>query len=349
MHAVRWGSGFLLLAAFGWHLAQASNSSLQIDALFAGVDAKSPGAAVLVVKDGQTVFERGYGEADLRTFRRIDEHTNFRLASVTKQFTAMAIMLLVHDGKLRYDEKLTEVFPEFPAYGKTITIRNLLNHTSGLPDYEDLMARQYGNTPDDQIPQIHDAGVLALLQKETTGKFPAGAKWSYSNSGYCVLAMVVEKISGESFGDFLRDRIFKSSQMANTVAYGKSKNEVVNRAYGHTRESDGWHQTDQSSTSATLGDGGVYTSLVDMARWDAALRDHTLLSEKEMQPALVPVQPTSAPAEENGHSISYGFGWFLDPYKGHARMWHYGETVGFRTSIQRFPKDNLTVVVLCNL
>ena len=107
MHAVRWGSGFLLLAAFGWHLAQGSNSSLQIDALFAGVDAKSPGAAVLVVKDGQTVFERGYGEADLRTFRRIDEHTNFRLASVTKQFTAIAIMLLVHDGKLRYDEKLT--------------------------------------------------------------------------------------------------------------------------------------------------------------------------------------------------------------------------------------------------
>jgi CubicO group peptidase (beta-lactamase class C family) len=323
-------------------------SSPQIDKLFASIDSKSPGAAVLVIQNGQTVFQRGYGLTDLRTLHKIDEHTNFRLASVTKQFTAMAIMLLVHDGKLRYDEKLTEIFPEFPAYGKTITIRNLLNHTSGLPDYEDLMAHRYGNTPDDQIPQIHDAGVLALLEKESKAKFPAGAKWAYSNSGYCTLAMVVEKVSGQPFGDFLRARIFQPLQMTNTVAYEKGKNEVVNRSYGYTKESDGWHGTDQSSTSATLGDGGVYTSLADMARWDAALREHTLLNEEEMQPALVAVKPTSTAAEENGHAVSYGFGWFLDPYKGHARMWHYGETVGFRTSIQRFPKDNLTVVVLCN-
>jgi len=347
MRVACWGLIFLLLTAFGWHLAQSSASS-QIDAIFANIDTKSPGAAVLVVQDGHPVVEQGYGVTDLRTFHKIDAHTNFRLASVTKQFTAMAIMLLVHDGKLRYQEKLTEVFPEFPAYGKTISIRNLLNHTSGLPDYEDLMARQYGNMPDDKIPQIHDAGVLALLEKETAGKFPAGSKWAYSNSGYCVLAMVVERVSGVPFGDFLRDRILTPLQMANTIAYEKGKNEVVNRAYGHTKESDGWHETDQSSTSATLGDGGVYTSLTDMARWDAALREQTLLNEKEMQPALVAVQPTSTPAEENGHSVSYGFGWFLDPYKGHTRMWHYGETVGFRTSIQRFRGDNLTVVVLCN-
>ena len=349
MRVVTWGiSVLLLLTILGSMPAPAPDSSSQIDVLFAGVDAKSPGAAVLVIKDGQPVFQRGYGVTDLRTLHKIDEHTNFRLASVTKQFTAMAIMLLVHDGKLRYDETLTEVFPEFPAYGKKITIRNLLNHTSGLIDYEDIMAKQYGNTPDDQIPQIHDAGVLALLEKETAAKFPAGAKWAYSNSGYCVLAMVVEKVSGEPFGDFLRDRIFKPLQMTNTIAYEKGKNEVVHRAYGHTKESNGWHETDQSSTSATLGDGGVYTSLVDMARWDAALREHTLLGEKEMQPALVAVQPTSAPAEENGHRVNYGFGWYLDSSKGHPRMWHYGETLGFRTTIQRFPKDNLTVVVLCN-
>lgn len=348
MRVACWGLTCLLLTAFGVHVAQGSAFSSQIDSLFANIDAKFPGAAVLVINEGKPVIQRGYGVTDLRTFHKIDAHTNFRLASVTKQFTAMAIMLLVHDGKLRYEEKLTEVFPEFPAYGKTISIRNLLNHTSGLPDYEDLMARQYGNTPDDKIPQIHDAGVLALLEKETAGKFPAGSKWAYSNSGYCVLAMVVERVSGVPFGDFLRDRIFTPLHMANTIAYEKGKNEVVNRAYGHTKESDGWHETDQSSTSATLGDGGVYTSLTDMTRWDAALRDHTLLSEREMQPALVAVQPTSTPAEENGLSVSYGFGWFVDPYKGHTRMWHYGETVGFRTSIQRFPNDNLTVVVLCN-
>src|SRR5215469_7535074 len=224
MRVTTWGiSIFVLTAMLGWMPAPAPDSASQIDALFTGIDAKSPGAAVLVIKDGMPFFQRGYGVTDLRTVHKIDEHTNFRLASVTKQFTAMAIMLLVHDGKLSYNETLTEVFPEFPAYGKKITIRNLLNHTSGLIDYEDLMARQYGNTPDDHIPQIHDAGVLALLEKESTTKFPPGSRWAYSNSGYCILAMVVQKVSGEPFGDFLRDRIFKPLEMANTLAYEKGK------------------------------------------------------------------------------------------------------------------------------
>jgi CubicO group peptidase (beta-lactamase class C family) len=160
--------------------------------------------------------------------------------------------------------------------------------------------------------------------------------------------MVVEKISGQPFGKFLHDRIFAPLQMSNTIAYEKGKNEVRNRAYGHTLVNGRWKETDQSSTSATLGDGGVYTSLEDLVRWDAALRAHSLLSEGEMQPAFTPVQPSDGPAREDGRDVSYGFGWFLDPYKGHRRMWHYGETVGFRTSIQRLPADGLTVVVLCN-
>jgi CubicO group peptidase (beta-lactamase class C family) len=317
-----------------------------------------------VLKDGHLVFQHGYGVTDLRTHHKIDEHTNFRLASLTKQFTAMAIMLLVHDGKLRYDETLTEIFPEFPAYGKNITLREILNHTSGLLDYEDLMAKQDGNTPsdgagvarapspvslpDDQIPQIHDAGVLTLMQKASTTKFPSGSKWEYSNSGYCVLAMVVEKASGKNFADFLHERIFVPLKMTHTIAYENGKSEVANRAYGHTAQGNAFRETDQSSTSATLGDGGVYTSLTDLTQWDNALQHHTLLSAAEMQPALTPVHPTGSPAEENGHPVSYGFGWFLDPYHGHERMWHYGETIGFRTSIQRFPKDHVTVIVLCN-
>jgi CubicO group peptidase (beta-lactamase class C family) len=343
-------AGWFLMSAIvlSQGLWAANPDPAKVDALFSNITASSPGAAVLVIKDGRTVFQRGYGATDLRTLHKIDEHTNFRLASVTKQFTAMAIMLLVHDGKLRYDEPLTEIFPEFPAYGKTITIRNLLNHTSGLLDYEDLMAKQYGNTPDDQIPQIHDAGVLALLEKASTTNFPAGTRWQYSNSGYCVLAMVVEKVSGQPFAQFLHERIFAPLGMTNTLAYEKGKNEVPNRAYGHTREGKSFRETDQSSTSATLGDGGVYTSLDDMARWDAALAHHTLLSVKEMQPALTPAHPTAALAIENGQPVSYGFGWYLEPYKGHERMWHYGETIGFRNSIQRFPKDGLTVIVLCN-
>src|SRR5204862_2169479 len=120
------------------------------------------------------IFERGYGISDLHSLRKIDAHTNFRLASCTKQFTAMAIMLLVHDGKLRYEDRLTDVFPDFPEYGKSITIRNLLNHTSGLLDYEDLMPSQ-DNVPEEKLDQIQDAGVLALLKQQTSGKFAPGA------------------------------------------------------------------------------------------------------------------------------------------------------------------------------
>jgi len=325
-------------------------SSNEIDSVFASLKSSdAPGAAVLVIQNGKPVFRRGYGITDLRTRHAIEPNTNFRLASFSKQFTAMCVMLLVHDGKLHYDDHLTDIFPEFPAYGKPITIRNLLNHTSGLPDYEDLLTAQYPNTPDDQIQQIHDAGVLKLLEQQTAGKFPAGSKWEYSNSGYVVLGLIVGKVSGEPFGEFLHDRIFAPLYMTNTLAYEKGKNEVPHRAYGHTKEKDGCRETDQSSTSATLGDGGIYSSLDDLAKWDAAFRDHRLLTEAEMRPALTPVEPTGGPAKNpDGSAVAYGFGWFLDAYKGHTRMWHYGETMGFRTAIQRFTDDNLTIIVLAN-
>jgi len=338
------------ILAFSFHtLAVAQVSTNQIDAIFASLKSTdSPGAAVLVVRNGKPVFRRGYGVTDLRAHHPIDSQTNFRIASFTKQFTAMCIMLLVHDGMLHYDDHLTDFFPEFPAYGKPITVRNLLNHTSGLPDYEDILSRQYPNTADDQIPQIHNAGVLKLLEQQTAAKFPAGSKWDYSNSGYVVLAQIVEKVSGRSFGEFLRQRIFVPLNMTHTLAYEKGKNEVPHRAYGHTKEKDGWRETDQSSTSATLGDGGIYTSIDDLAQWDRALRDHTLLSDAEMQPALTPVVPTGGPATSPEGPASYGFGWHLEPYRGHKRMWHDGETAGFRTTIQRFPNDDLTVIILAN-
>jgi CubicO group peptidase (beta-lactamase class C family) len=304
-----------------------------------------------VIKDGHPVFRKGYGVADLRTLHAIGSETNFRLASLTKQFTATAIMLLVRDGKLKYDDQLSDVFSVFPIYGKAITIRQLLNHTSGLMDYEDIMDKQYAGVPDEKVPQIKDAGVLELVKQQTGTKFPPGTRWDYSNSGYAVLAMVVEKKSGMSFGDFLRERIFKPLEMNHTVAYEKGKNEVAYRAYGHTRGADGWLETDQSSTSAVLGDGGIYTSLDDLEKWDRGLRGHTLLTEKEMAPALTPAAAANgAPLQKSDGSMAplYGFGWFLDPYRGHRRYAHYGETIGFRTAIQRFPDDGLTVIVLAN-
>jgi len=336
----------------------------QIDAIFAGVTSPdAPGLAVLVQKSGQQVFERGYGVRDLRSRTGIDAHTNFRLASFTKQFTAMAIMLLVHDGKLRYDEALTEIFPDFPAYGNSITLRNLLTHTSGLPDYEDLMMAM--ETPRDSwiwtpTQQIQDAEVLKLLKQEKSGKFAPGTSWSYSNSGYVLLGMIVAKVSGKTYHEFLQARIFSPLKMNHTIVFQKGRNEVANRAFGHSKENDTLKETDQSSTSATLGDGGIYSSLEDLAKWDDDLRNHTLLSEKEFQPALTPVKLNDGsephwPKEANddnrhpGKPVSYGFGWFLDPYQGRQRMWHTGSTMGFRTVIERFTEvDGLTVIILCN-
>jgi CubicO group peptidase (beta-lactamase class C family) len=337
----------LLLISLAAQAADADRDR-KVDALFANIRPNSPGAAVLVLREGQPVFERGYGIADLRARRKIDGQTDFRLASCTKQFTAMAVMLLAHDGKLRYEDRLTDIFPDFSAYGKTISVRNLLNHTSGLLDYEDLMQPQPG-VPEEKLRQIHDADVLDLLKQQSKTKFAPGTHWDYSNSGDVVLAMVVEKVSGQSFGEFLHDRIFVPLQMTNTVAYEKGKNEVTNRAYGHTRKNDAWAQNDQSDTSATLGDGGVYSSLGDLAKWDRALAQHTLLSESEMKPAWTPVEvPDHSVMEPDNTPAAYGFGWFLNPYKGHSRMWHYGETVGFRTTIQRFAEGGLTIIILSN-
>jgi CubicO group peptidase (beta-lactamase class C family) len=341
---------FLGLAAVHPCLAQSSVPLDEINSIFAEFkSAHAPGAAVLVIQDGRVVFQRGYGVTDLRSLHKIDARTNFRLASCTKQFTAMAIMLLVQDRKLRYEDRLTDVFPDFPEYGKSITIRNLLNHTSGLLDYENLMEQPSAATPADKIPQIRDAGVLEILKQQKTTRFPPGTKWDYSNSGYAVLAMVAEKVSGQPFGSFLHDRIFTPLKMDHTLAYEKGKNEVSNRAYGYTREQGAWHGTDQSSTSAVLGDGGIYSSLHDLAKWDHALAQHTLLSEAEMQPAVTPVKvPDNSVREPDGKPAEYGFGWFLNSYREHRRMWHYGETVGFRTTIQRFVDDKLTIIVLCN-
>jgi CubicO group peptidase (beta-lactamase class C family) len=334
--------------------------STQINHIFTALaDDKSPGLAVLVRKDGRTAFERGYGVRDFRTSAKIDPQTNFRLASCSKQFTAMSIMLLVHDGKLRYDDKLSDVFPDSPAYGKAITIRNLMNHTSGLPDYEDLMAaaeKRKGAPIWTDTHQIQDAEVLNLLKREKSGKFAPGTQWSYSNSGYVVLGLVVAKISGKPFREFLRERIFAPLKMSQSVAYQKGQNEVTTRAYGHSKEGEAWKETDQSPTSATLGDGGIYSSLVDLAKWDEALAQHTLLSENEMRAAVTPAPLTTGnqpqwPANSDrpaGTPVAYGFGWFLDPYRNHARMWHYGDTAGFHTYIQRFPADRLTIIILCN-
>jgi len=201
------------------------------------VKSDQPGFAVLMRYNGRNILTRTEGVRDLHSKAKIDARTNFRLASFTKQFTAMAIMLLVHDRKLRYDQTLAELFPDFPAYGKSITVRNLLNHTSGLADYEDLMdavEKRKGPLWSAE-KQIQDEEVLKLLKQEEHGKFAPGTSWSYSNSGYVVLGIIVAKASGKSYGEFLQQRIFAPLKMNHTVVFQKGKNEIAHRAYGHSK------------------------------------------------------------------------------------------------------------------
>ena len=334
----------------------------QLDAILAkAVTSGQPGLAVLVKKEGTVLFEKGYGLRRIKARAPITPDTDFRLASVTKQFTAMSVMLLERDGKLRYESTLTEIFPDFPAYGKAITIRHLLTHTSGLPDYEDLMDQEEKSHGKRWSPahQIQDEEVLGLLEKQTRGKFAPGTSWAYSNSGYVVLGLIVAKASGVSYPEFLKRRILDPLHMQNTLAYQRGSKEIPHRAFGHSRERGKLILSDQSSTSATLGDGGVYSNLEDLSKWDEALGKHKLLSATEMQAALTPVKLADGrephwPAQADGDNlapgkpVSYGFGWFLDSYPGHPRMWHSGTTIGFRNVIERFTMDRLTIVILSN-
>ena len=326
----------------------------QVDSIFTPpASGKSPGMAVLVRKNGNVVFKRGYGVRDLRTLAMIDGRTNFRLASCSKQFTAMATMLLVHDGKVKYETRLTDIFPEFPRYGRDITIRQLLTHTSGLADYEDLMDGRW--TPQHQIL---DEEVLSLLTRAQP-KFAPGSSWAYSNSAYVLLGLMVARVSRVPLPQFLHDRVFQPLHMGRSLAYVKGTNAVSDRAFGHTIDTNTFIESDQSATSATLGDGGVYSNLDDLAKWDEALENHALLTQKEFRVALRPVMLADgsmprwpeASGDDNlnpGKPVAYGFGWFLDPYNHRPRMWHFGSTMGFRTALERFPEEKLTIVILCN-
>jgi len=303
-----------------------------IDGLMQRYDGRVPGAAVLVLKDGQPVFRRGYGLAVVEDGTPVSPATNFRLASVSKQFTAAAILLLAEDGKLSIDDPLKKWLPSLPAVADAMTLRQLLSHTSGLLDYEDLM------DPAD-TRQVHDIDVLHLLEKENRTLFAPGSDYRYSNSGYALLALVVAKASGSDFAGFLRQRIFLPLGMDATFAHQDGVDEVPNRAYGYSEIDGRWQRTDQSTTSAVLGDGGIYSSLDDLARWDAALYDERLLRRASLQLAFSPATKTPEPDVP-----FYGFGWRING----DLLWHSGESIGFRNVILRYPKQKLTVIVLTN-
>jgi CubicO group peptidase (beta-lactamase class C family) len=303
----------------------------QIDTLMHDYTGNVPGASVLVLRDGAPLVRRSYGMADLEAQVAATPQTNYRLASVSKQFTAASILLLAEDGHLHLDDKVRDWLPSLPHVADPITIRHLLTHTSGLIDYEDVM------DPAD-TRQVHDADVLKLLESQDRTYFAPGTGYRYSNSGYALLSLIVERASKQRYADFLRERIFRPLGMANTVAYEAGISEVAHRAYGYSLENGAWVRTDQSTTSAVLGDGGIYSSIDDLARWDAALYDERLLKSTSLQQAFTPFTATDDP------DVRYGFGWRITG----ETLWHSGETIGFRNVIVRYPERHMTVIVLTN-
>ena len=307
-----------------------------VDALFSPYShANVPGASVIVIRDGKVLFRHAYGLADVEAHVAATTATNYRLASVTKQFTAMSILMLAERQRLSLDDDLTRFFPDYPAYGKQVTIRHLLTHTSGLRAYEDLI-------PAERTAQVHDIDVLDLLKRQTSTYFAPGSEWRYSNTGYAHLALIVEKASGMRFAAFLKKNIFDPLHMAGTVAYEEGVSTVRNRAYGYTERAGAFERTDQSVTSAVLGDGGIYSSVEDLFRWDQALYTTRLVRAETLQAAFTPALLT------NGTKTAYGFGWEIGEYKGLKTVRHGGSTVGFRTHICRIPEKRFTVIVLVN-
>lgn len=288
-----------------------------------------PGAAVMVIRDGDVVLERTYGMANLEDGIAIAPTSNFRLASITKQFTASSIMLLVEQGKLSLDDTLTDSFDGFPAYGREITLRHLLQHNSGLIDYE-------GMIPDDYAGQVSDRDALRMMYDVSETYFPPGSEYRYSNTGYAMLAMLIEDISGMPFARFLQEHIFEPLGMDNTVAYQRGVSTVANRVYGYTVENGKVSFSDQSTTSAVLGDGGIYTSLRDYYKWDQALYTERILSQESLRQMWT------------GNFGDYGLGWRVDRKNGHRRLHHDGSTSGFRNYVIRYPDHRMTVLVLTN-
>ncbi|MFZ1290905.1 MAG: serine hydrolase domain-containing protein [Melioribacteraceae bacterium] len=295
----------------------------------------TPGVSIAVLKNDNLIYEKGFGFADLENKILIKPKINFRLASITKQFTAFSILLLEKEGKLSLTDSLTKVFPEFPKYGNKISVKNILQHTSGILDYEDFVN-------DDSI-QVKDKDVLEILAKQDSTYFEAGKQHRYSNSGYALLALIVEKLSGKTFAEFLKEKIFNPLKMNNTIAYEKGISEVPFRSFGYAKSDSGFVFSDQSSTSAVLGDGGIYSSTIDLLKWNEEVENPTLLPKEKFAQSFVKGK------NNKGEEFDYGFGWRLDPYKNYKRIYHTGSTCGFSNIYMKIPELDLTILVLMNI
>jgi len=301
---------------------------------------------ILVYKDGKVVFKNTSGLRSINPKDSLTLNSQFRLASVSKQFTGMAIMKLKEAGKLDYDQKVNTILPEFPY--KNITIKHLLHHTSGLTDYERLIA--YNWKPSDSTKRHilgNDEIIKEIYRVNPSLDFKTGEKWEYSNTGYLFLASIVEKISGQHFSKFLKEQIFEPLEMHNTILYKYQEAEdpnMPNRVFGYKTALNqiDLKPNDYDIVNDVRGDGGIYSTLEDLMTWNIALSNYTIISKAYLDEAFTPGRLN------NGKEINYGFGWFIESKTQPRVVYHSGGWVGFGTYLYNEVDSKNGLIVLTN-
>jgi len=302
---------------------------------------KVPGVAIGIFQHGEIVLAKGYGYSNIELQVPVSDKTMFQSGSVGKQFTAVAVMLQVQDGKLDLDESITNYFPDAPASWGPITVRNLLNHTSGIPDYSFEEMAGGGVALD----RRHDYSEEQMRQNFYTLplEFEAGSRWKYSNTGYALLGFLVHQVSGQFYGDVLAERVFKPLGMPSARVISE-QDIVMNRAAGYEMV-DGQIKNQEwyAPPFNTMADGSLYLSLLDYLAWDRGLRAGAILTPESWKQVYTPARLSS------GKTYPYGFGWFIDESKGAPWYRHSGSWQGFKTFFSRYLADDLAIVVLANL
>ena len=317
----------------------------RVDAVFADMDMpQHPGAALLVIDHDEIVYRKCYGLADLETQRPITSDSSFYLASIAKQITALAIMLLAEQRKLNYEDRLLAYFPQFPAWGAEISLRHLLHHTSGLPEYFHLFAS--GNSGDPiavftrDLNGVTNEAVLERVMDAAGLDFPAGAQHAYYNTSYVLLAMIVAIVSGQSFADFLKANVFDPLGMKHTLVYDGSRPALHKLAQGYVGEKDQFQRWDYPLL--TSGDGGMFSTLDDLFLWDQALNTERLVPKVALERAF------ASGTTDDSTPIGYGFGWMTNVFPGLRHVAHGGSLCAYNNYIIRFLDTRRTIVLLTN-
>jgi CubicO group peptidase (beta-lactamase class C family) len=332
-------AGLLIMATVAPALAAADETAAKVDKIFAAWDkTTSPGASLAVIKDGKIVYERGYGMAKLEDGLVNTPDRVFDIGSVSKQFTAACLAMLVRDGKVRVEDDIGKYLPGMPAYGKTVTVGHLLHHTSGLRDYNALLDLA-GFRPDADSPTVEEA--VEIIRRQKKLNYAPGEEYSYTNSGYFLLGQIVQRVSGKSLNAFAQERIFRPLGMTKTLFQDDHTQIIADRATGYTRPKGGGYKICMSSWDET-GDGNVYTTVRDLALWDQAFYSGALGRD------LMDLLQTRG-GLNSGQTIDYAWGLVISEYKGLKVVEHGGAWVGFRAALVRFPEERFSVIILANL